>query len=47
MNLNKSINQVYTMCEMENKTEFNNGVIETLESAIEDFKKLNKKIELE
>jgi hypothetical protein len=47
MNLNKSINEIYTMCDMENITEFNNGVISTLECAIDDLKKLNKKIELE
>lgn len=46
-NLNKSINEIYSMCEMENIMEYNNGVISTLESAIEDLKKLNRKIELE
>jgi len=47
MNLNKAINEIYTMCEIENKVEFNNGAIATLEGAIEDIKKINKKIELE
>jgi len=46
-NLNTAISQIYTMCDMENITEFNNGVISTLETAIEDIKKLNKKIELD
>jgi len=46
-NLNTAISQIYTMCDMENITDFNNGVISTLETAIEDIKKLNKKIELD
>jgi len=46
-NLSNSISQIYTMCDLENSIEFNNGVISTLEAALEDMKKLNKKIELD
>lgn len=46
-NLNNSISQIYTMCDLESSVEFNNGVVSTLEAAIEDIKKLNKKIELD
>lgn len=46
-NLTNSISQIYNMCDLENSIEFNNGVISTLEAALEDMKKLNKKIELD
>ena len=46
-NLNNSISQIYTMCDLENSLQFNSGVISTLETALEDLKKLNKKIDLD
>ena len=42
-----NINELHSMCEKERKVEFNNGVISTLESAVEDFKKLNYKLEVD
>ena len=46
-NLNKAVSEIYTMCELENKLEFNNGVSDTLECALIDFKKLNRKFEID
>ena len=46
-NLTNSISQIYTMCDLENSIQFNSGVISTLETALEDMKKLNKKIDLD
>lgn len=45
--LNKSVCEIYNMCEIENKEDFVNGVLETLESSVDSFKKLRHKLSLE
>lgn len=45
-NLYRAINELIAMCDIEQKVEFNQGVISTLETAIEDFQKMSHKFEL-
>ena len=45
--LNKSITDIYNMCEIENKQEYVMGVIETVENAMQSFQKLKHKLSIE
>lgn len=45
--LNKAISDIYNMCEIEGKEEYAKGVLETLGSSCQDFKKLIHKVKIE
>ena len=45
--LNKSVIDLYNMCEFEKRSEFCEGVVETLENAVCDFKKQIHKMKIE
>lgn len=45
--MNKAISDLYNMCEIEAKEEYAKGVLETLESSSQDFKKLIHRLQIE
>lgn len=45
--MNKIMQEVYSVCEKENKIEFCDGIIATLQNEIQDFTKLKHRISIE
>ncbi len=45
--LNKALLDLYSMCEIEKKVEYCDGVLATIENSVKDFTKLNHLINME